>query len=232
MKGWCFLTDSSLTQLPIAIGVLVSGSGSNLQAIIDRCADGTIPGRVTVVISNKRGVFALQRAGQAGIATVVVENGQFSGREMFEQALAEVLEHYGVQLVCLAGFMRILSPWFVRRFAGRILNIHPALLPAFPGLDVQQKAIDAGVRFSGATVHFIDDGVDTGPIVIQAVVPVMPGDDAKALAARILVQEHRIYPQAVCWYAQGRLRLVAGKVELEGMGGGVDGEKAWIHPPV
>ncbi|HAT51165.1 MAG TPA: phosphoribosylglycinamide formyltransferase [Alphaproteobacteria bacterium] len=233
MKGWCFLTDSLSLQPPMAIGVLVSGSGSNLQAIIDGCAEGTIPGQVTIVISNKDGVLALERARKAGIATAVVENSRVGGREAFEKNLAEILDRYGVQLICLAGFMRILSPWFVRRFAGRILNIHPALLPAFPGLEVQKRAVAAGVRFSGATVHFVDDGVDTGPIVIQAVVPVLPGDDAKSLAARILVQEHRIYPQAVRWYAQGRLRLVDGKVLLEGGDGAVEeGKKAWIHPPV
>ncbi|MBF0347834.1 MAG: phosphoribosylglycinamide formyltransferase [Magnetococcales bacterium] len=220
---------------PLAIGVLVSGSGSNLQAIMDRCADGTIPGRVCVVISNKKDVFALERARKAGIAAVVVDHQHHAGREAFEKELAVVLQRHGVELICLAGFMRILSPWFVRHFSGRILNIHPALLPAFPGLNVQKKALDAGVRFSGATVHFVDDGVDTGPVVIQVVVPILPGDDAQKLSARILVQEHRIYPLAVRWYAQGRLRLAGRKVQLETMDGRVDdmiteSEKAWIHP--
>ncbi|MBF0145258.1 MAG: phosphoribosylglycinamide formyltransferase [Magnetococcales bacterium] len=218
------------------IGVLVSGSGSNLQAIMDGCTNDTIPGRVTVVVSNKDGVFALERARNAGLPAVVINHDRYGGREYFEKALAEVLEQHGVQLICLAGFMRILSPWFIRYFSGRILNIHPALLPAFPGLHVQKRALEMGVRFSGATVHFVDDGVDTGPIVIQAVVPILPDDDVDTLSARILVQEHRIYPLAVRWFAQKRLRLVNGKVQLDA---GLEHEremtlaadKAWIHPP-
>ncbi|HIJ83154.1 MAG TPA: phosphoribosylglycinamide formyltransferase [Magnetococcales bacterium] len=220
------------------IGVLVSGSGSNLQAIMDRCADGTIPGQVVVVISNKHGVLALDRARKGGIPTMVVDHDRYAGREAFEMALADVLEQHAVELICLAGFMRILSHWFVRRFSGRVLNIHPALLPAFPGLNVQKRAIEAGVRFSGATVHFVDDGVDTGPVVIQAVVAVLPDDDSQTLSARILAQEHRIYSQAIRWYAQKRLRMVNGKVLLETRDGSEDnlsgegGDKAWIYPPL
>ncbi|MBF0419651.1 MAG: phosphoribosylglycinamide formyltransferase [Magnetococcales bacterium] len=230
------MADVLPNQPVLNVGVLVSGSGSNLQAILDGCQEGTIPARVTVVISNNHNVLALERARRAGVATVIVDHRQYDKREIFEQILADVLEQYAVQLICLAGFMRILSPWFIRRFPGRVLNIHPALLPAFPGLHVQQRAIEAGVRFSGATVHFVDDGVDTGPIVVQAVVPVLPEDDSKTLSVRILAQEHKIYPLAVRWYAQGRLRLEQGRVILEaGDGHGIDsakeGEKAWIHPP-
>lgn len=218
------------------IGVLVSGSGSNLQAILDGCDNGTIPAKVAVVISNNHGVLALERAKKVGVPTVVVDHRLYDNRETFEHTLAEILEQYGVQLICLAGFMRILSPWFIRRFPGRILNIHPALLPAFPGLHVQQRAIEAGVRFTGATVHFVNDGVDTGPIVVQVVVPVLPDDDNTTLSMRILVQEHKIYPLAVRWYAEGRLRLEHGRVYLEagddqGMDSAKEGEKAWIHPP-
>ncbi|MBF0109041.1 MAG: phosphoribosylglycinamide formyltransferase [Magnetococcales bacterium] len=218
------------------IGVLVSGGGSNLQAIIDGCASGFIPARVAVVVSNKKEVHALERARKAGIPAFVVDHDQFGGRESFEKTLAELLTRHAVGLVCLAGFMRILSPWFVHQFSGRVLNIHPALLPAFPGLHVQKRALESGTRFSGATVHFVDDGVDTGPIVIQAVVPILPDDDVNTLSDRILRQEHRIYPLAVRWFAQKKLRLIDGRVEMT-PGPEQDremvlaGEKGWIHPP-
>lgn len=196
----------------IRIGVLVSGSGSNLQAIMDACERGEVDGRVVVVISNLSGAYALERARAKGIPTRVVYHGDYPDRGAFDAALADVLEEYGVDLVALAGFMRVLTPSFIRRFAGRIMNIHPALLPSFPGLDVRQKAIDHGVRFSGCTVHFVDEGVDTGPIIIQAVVPVYPDDTEADLNERILRLEHRIYPRAIQLFAQGRLEIIGRKV--------------------
>jgi phosphoribosylglycinamide formyltransferase-1 len=189
----------------VPIGVLVSGSGSNLQAIIDRIEEGRLDGEIRIVISNNPDAYALTRCERHGIPTSIVRNEDFPNREAFDEAMIDILRKRGVELVCMAGFMRILSPGFLRAFPQRIMNIHPALLPAFPGLHVQQKAIDYGVRFSGCTVHFADEGVDTGPIVIQAVVPVFSGDTADNLARRILEEEHRIYPQAIQWYAEGRI---------------------------
>lgn len=216
--------------IPLPVGVLISGSGSNLQALIDGCAAGSLPARIALVISNKPGVKGLERAAAAGIPTLVVNHREYPDRESFDQVLMAALDQAGVELVCLAGFMRVLTPGFVRHYQGRLINIHPALLPAFPGLHVQQQALDAGVRFSGATVHFVDEGVDTGPIIVQAVVPILPGDDAATLAARILQQEHRIYPWAVRLFAQGRLRLEGRKVVVAEAGG--DGGAVLINPPL
>jgi phosphoribosylglycinamide formyltransferase-1 len=189
----------------VPIGILVSGSGSNLQAIIDRIEEGRLDGEIRIVISNNPAAYALTRCERHGIPASVIRNEEFPSREAFDEATIKILRNRGVELVCMAGFMRILSPEFLRAFPQRIMNIHPALLPAFPGLHVQQKAIDYGVRFSGCTVHFADEGVDTGPIIIQAVVPVLPDDTADRLAQRILEEEHRIYPQAIQWYAEGRI---------------------------
>ncbi|MBF0309961.1 MAG: phosphoribosylglycinamide formyltransferase [Magnetococcales bacterium] len=194
-----------MNETDLRIGVVVSGSGSNLQALIDRCEDGFIPGRVVLVISNVADVLALTRAERHGIPHTVISHRDHPSREAFESAMIRKLDKAGVDLVCLAGFLRVLTPLFVRHYRGRLLNIHPALLPAFPGLHVQQQALDAGVRFSGATVHFVDEGVDSGPIVVQAVVPILDGDDADTLSGRILQQEHRIYPLAVRLFAQKRL---------------------------
>lgn len=196
------------------IGVLLSGGGTNLQALINACRDGNFPARIAVVISNHPKAYGLKRAQQNNLPTVVVEQNHYLNREHFDQALREVLDHAGVDLICLAGFMRILSSSFVQHYQGRLLNIHPSLLPAFPGLNVHQKALDAGVRFSGATVHFVDEGVDTGPIVIQAVVPVLQDDNAEHLAKRILKQEHRIYPMAVRLFAEDRLRISGKQVTI------------------
>ncbi|MBF0621652.1 MAG: phosphoribosylglycinamide formyltransferase [Magnetococcales bacterium] len=204
-----------MNSAPMRIAVLVSGSGSNLQSLIDRCADGTIPAEIVLVVSNKPGVYGLERAEKSGIKTQVVQHGAFPDRAAFDQELIRVLDAAEVNLVCLAGFMRILTAEFVRHFTGRLLNIHPALLPNFPGLGVQQAAIDAGVRFSGCTVHFVDEGVDTGPIIAQAVVPILDGDDAKTLGARILKQEHQIYPLSVRLFAEGRLKLEGRRVRID-----------------
>lgn len=196
------------------IGVLISGSGTNLQALLDRVSDGTIPGEVALVLSNKEDALGLERARKAGAPIAVVRHKDFPTREAFDARLVEALRASRVDLVCLAGFMRVLTPAFIRAFEGRILNIHPALLPAFPGVHAQKQAFDYGVRWTGATVHFVDDGTDTGPIVLQAVVPVLPDDDLERLSARILAEEHRIYPEAVKLFCEGRLRIEGRKVRI------------------
>jgi phosphoribosylglycinamide formyltransferase-1 len=198
------------------IAVLVSGSGSNLQAIIDASEKGEITCRVGLVISNKPDAYGLVRAKKHGIPTEVISHRDFSSREEFDQRLVEILRKSGAELVCLAGFMRVLTPVFVRAFPNRILNIHPALLPSFPGTHGPKQALDHGVRFSGCSVHFLDEGVDTGPIIVQAVVPVYGDDTEETLAARILVQEHRIYPMAIRLFFQGRLKVEGRRVRVEG----------------
>lgn len=196
------------------IGVLISGGGTNLQALIDLCRDTDIPAEIVLVLSNVADAYGLQRAENGSIPTQVIDHKGYDGRKPFDQAMIAALDGANVDLVCLAGFMRLLTPAFIRQYAQRLINIHPSLLPAFPGLHVQQKAIDAGVRFSGATVHFVDEGMDTGPIIAQGVVPILPGDDEDALAARILKQEHRLYPMAVRLFAENRVRIVGGRVEI------------------
>ena len=192
---------------PLALGVLASGRGSNLQAILDATREPGFPARVAVVAGDRERAPALDRARAAGVPALFVDPKAFSDRAAYDAALGTALEAHGVGLVCLAGFMRILSPAFIRRFAGRILNVHPSLLPAFPGLHPQRQALAHGVRVAGVTVHFVDEGVDTGPIVLQASVPVLAGDTEESLAARILVEEHRLYPAAIRLFAEGRLRI-------------------------
>lgn len=199
------------------IAVLVSGSGSNLQAIIDASERGEIPCRVGLVISNKADAYGLVRAKKHGIPTEVVSHKDFASREEFDARLVDIIRKSGAELVCLAGFMRVLTPVFVRAFPNRILNIHPALLPSFPGTHGPLQALSYGVRFSGCTVHFLDEGVDTGPVVVQGVVPVYDDDTEETLAARILVQEHRIYPMAIRLYFQGRLRIEGRRVLVDGL---------------
>ena len=190
------------------IGVLVSGSGTNLQSLLDAASAGRLGGaRLALVVSNRPGVKALERARAAGVTAEVVDHKSFSDRARFEQALVDRLRAAGVDLVVLAGFMRILGTTFLRPFAGRIVNIHPALLPSFPGVDAQAQALTYGTRLAGCTVHLVDDGVDSGPIVAQAAVPVLPDDSVDALRARILVEEHRLLPQVVRWIAEGRVRV-------------------------
>jgi phosphoribosylglycinamide formyltransferase-1 len=198
------------------VAVLVSGSGSNLQAIIDASERGEIPCRVGIVISNKPDAYGLVRARKHAIPTEVIRHKEFPSREEFDAQLVEIIRKIGAELVCLAGFMRVLTPVFVRAFPNRILNIHPALLPSFPGTHGPKQALDHGVRFSGCTVHFLDEGVDTGPIIVQAVVPVYDDDTEDTLAARILVQEHRIYPMAIRLFFQGRLKVEGRRVRVEG----------------
>ena len=193
---------------PLGLGVLASGRGSNLQAILDATVAPGFPARVAVVVSDHEGAQALGRARARGVPAVWLNPKDFGDRAAYDVALAGVLEAHGVGLVCLAGFMRILGPAFVRAWAGRILNVHPALLPAFPGLAAQRQALAYGVRLAGATVHFVDEGVDTGPIVLQASVPVHPDDTEESLSARILVEEHRLYPEAIRLFAERRLAIV------------------------
>lgn len=198
----------------LRIGVLASGGGTNLQAIIDRCQDGSLAAEIAVVITNNPGAGALDRAAKAGVDTLCINHRDFSQREEFDQAVVKALQDADVDLVVLAGFMRIITQTFIDAFPDRVINIHPALLPAFPGLHVQQQAIDYGARFSGCTVHFVDGGVDTGPIIIQAVVPVLQDDSADTLAARILQQEHIIYPRAIQLIAEGRVQVESRKVTI------------------
>jgi phosphoribosylglycinamide formyltransferase 1 len=196
----------------LAVGVLASGRGSNLQAILDACARPGFPARVVVVISDRERAAALERARAAGVEALWLNPKDFGDREAFDLALVRELEARRVGLVCQAGYMRILSPIYIRAFAGRSLNIHPSLLPAFPGLHAQRQALAHGVKVAGATVHFADEGVDTGPIVLQAAVPVEPGDTEETLSARILAEEHRLYPEAIRLFAEGRLRIVGRQV--------------------
>ena len=198
--------------MTLPIGVLVSGRGSNLGAILEACARPGFPARVAVVISDRERALALERARTAGVEALWINPKDFADREAFDRALVAELRARNVGLVCNAGFMRILSAVFVSAFAGRALNIHPSLLPSFPGLHAQRQALDHGVRIAGATVHFVDEGMDSGPIVLQAAVPIEPGDTEETLAARILVQEHRIYPEAICLFAEGRLRIEGRRV--------------------
>lgn len=198
----------------LRIGALASGGGTNLQAIIDRCQDATLDAEIALVLSNNPGAGALARAGSAGIPAVAIDHRQFENREDYDHAVVAALREAGVELVVLAGFMRLISDVFLEAFPGRIMNIHPALLPAFPGLHVQRKALEYGARFAGCTVHFVDGGVDTGPIIIQAVVPVLDDDDEETLSARILQQEHRIYPRAIQLFAENRLRVEGRRVRI------------------
>jgi phosphoribosylglycinamide formyltransferase-1 len=202
------------TALPLV--VLISGSGTNLQAIIDAARDGSLPVDIRAVISNRPEAAGLDRANAAGISTEIVDHRQFDGREAFDQALAERIDAHDPALVVLAGFMRILTPNFVRHYQGRMLNIHPSLLPQFPGLNTHARALEAGAECHGASVHFVTDELDGGPLVLQVEVPVHAGDTAETLAARVLEQEHRLYPLAIRWFAEGRLQLQDGTAMLDG----------------
>jgi phosphoribosylglycinamide formyltransferase-1 len=208
----------------IRIAVLASGGGTNLQALLDACARGSIDGRVEVVLSNVPGARALERARAAGAATELVPSKGVVDRAAYDAELVTRLSRHAPDLVCLAGYMRLLTPGFIRAFGPtpttrgcpRIMNIHPGLLPSFPGLHAQRQALVYGARFAGCTVHFVDEGTDTGPVIVQAAVPVLEGDTEETLSARILVEEHRIYPQAVQWFAQGRLALEGRRVGVRG----------------
>jgi phosphoribosylglycinamide formyltransferase-1 len=199
----------------LRIGALASGSGSNLQSIIDSCQDSSLAAEVVLVLSNNSEAGALSRAEQAGIPRLSIDHRHYDSREEYDRAVVAALRNAGVELVVLAGFMRLISTVFLEAFPGRIMNIHPALLPAFPGLHVQRKALEYGARFAGCTVHFVDGGVDTGPIIIQAVVPVFDDDTEQTLSARILQQEHRIYPRAIQLFAEGRLHIEGRRVRID-----------------
>ncbi len=201
---------AELKEARLKIGVLISGRGSNLQALIEACARPDYPAEIALVIANRADAFGLERARQAGLAMRVIPHRDFADRASFDAALDEALRRADVELVCNAGFMRILTPWFVERWRDRQINIHPSLLPAFPGLHTHERVLAAGVRFSGCTVHFVRAAMDTGPIIAQAVVPVLPDDDAERLAARVLAAEHRLFPLALRLVAEGRVRIVAG----------------------
>ena len=189
------------------IVILISGRGSNMEAIVKACATEGWPARIAAVISNRPGAAGLSFAAEHGIATVAVDHKQFAERAAFDAELACVIESYQADVVVLAGFMRILSADFVSRFEGRLLNIHPSLLPAFAGLHTHRRALEAGCKVAGATVHFVTTELDHGPIIAQAVVPVLPGDTEATLSARVLVREHEMYPRAVGWLVRGELRV-------------------------
>lgn len=202
--------------MPCNVVVLISGSGSNLQALIDSVAHDGNPARIAAVICNRAGAYGLERAKQAGIATELLDHKQFDGREAFDAALIQAIDAHQPDLVVLAGFMRILTPGFVQHYAGRLLNIHPSLLPKHKGLHTHQRAIEAGDSEHGCSVHFVTEELDGGPLVVQAVLPVMADDTAESLAQRVHEQEHQIYPLAVRWFAEGRLRLGAQGAMLDG----------------
>lgn len=196
--------------------VLISGGGSNLQTLLDGCQSGAIGAEVVAVIANKADAFGLQRAQRAGVATEVIDHKDFADRDHFDAALANCIDQYQPDLIALAGFMRILTAGFVQRYQGRMLNIHPSLLPKYPGLHTHQRALDAGDREAGATVHFVTAELDGGPPIAQASVPIKTGDTASDLAKRVLEQEHRLYPSVVQWFAEGRLTLINNQAILDG----------------
>jgi phosphoribosylglycinamide formyltransferase 1 len=199
----------------LKVAVLVSGRGSNLQALIDVCAAPDFPAEIVTVISNIPDVYALERAAQANVATALVNHKEFDGREAFETALQAAIVQSGAELICLAGFMRILTAGFVNRWRDRLINIHPSLLPAFKGLHVHEQALEAGVKVTGCTVHFVVPDMDSGPIIVQEAVPVLPDDDADALAARILEAEHRCYPQALRLIAEGSVEVISERTVIK-----------------
>jgi phosphoribosylglycinamide formyltransferase-1 len=199
------------------VAILISGRGSNMVALIEAAKDAAYPAEIVLVASNDPAAEGLKRAAAAGIPTAIVDHRKFGkDREAFERALQAALEAHHIELVCLAGFMRLLTPWFVRQWDGRLLNIHPALLPAFKGLDTHARALAEGAKEHGATVHFVVPEMDSGPIIAQAAVPVEPGDTEQTLAARVLAVEHRIYPQALRLVAEGRVRMAAGRCLIDG----------------
>ena len=197
------------------IGVLISGRGSNLQAIINASERGEIPAKVAVVISNDPGAFGLERAKQHNIPAVVIDNRKFKDKNTYELEIVKVLKEHKVELVCLAGYMRIIGPVLLEHFRGKMINIHPSLLPSFPGLRAQRQALEHGVKVSGVTVHFVDEGCDTGPIIVQNAVPVLENDTEETLSERILEQEHKIYPQAIKLIAEDKLKIEGRKVKLK-----------------
>jgi len=214
----------------VNLGVLASGSGSNLQAIIDNIEAGRLDAQIKIVISNIPDVFALNRAKKHGIPSLVISHKGYKRREDFDQKIVQALRAHEVELVILAGYMRVVTSVLLKAFPMRVMNIHPALLPSFPGTHVWQAEVDYGVKFAGCTVHFVDEGTDTGPIIIQAVVPVYDSDTAETLNARILKQEHKIFSQAIQLYAEGRLETQGRRVLAKGFPQAPD--SFMINPPV
>ena len=212
-----------------ALGVLISGSGTNLQAIIDAIEAGRLAAEIKIVVSNRPGVLGLERAEKHGIPTAVIPH-RGKSREEFDAELVEILKAAGVELAVMAGFMRVVTAVFLRAFPHRVMNIHPAILPSFPGVDAQGQAFAAGVKLAGCSVMFIDEGVDTGPVIIQAAVPVLPDDTADTLRARILRQEHRILPEAIRLYAEGKLEWRGDKLVVQGAQ--ADAQAALVNPPI
>ena len=211
---------STRRSTPLRVAVLASGRGSNLQAVIDAIETGQLQAKIVAVVSNKKDAVALERARKHGLPDVFVDPKPFAGRpdsrEAYDRELLAVLNKYDVELVLLAGYMKIVTGVLVNAYANRMMNIHPSLLPSFPGLDVQKKAIEWGCKLAGCTVHFVTEGVDEGPIILQAAVPILGDDSPDSLAARILVQEHRLYPRAVQLFAEGRLRVDGRRVLIDG----------------
>ncbi len=220
-------------QHTVPIGILLSGGGTNLQSIIDAIEQDRLDAEVRTVVSNRESAYGLTRARNHGIPTTVIDHRGHPSREAYDRVVVEHLNAQGVELVVLAGFMRLLSPYFVRSFPNRIMNIHPALSPAFAGLHGQRQAFEYGVRFAGCTVHFVSEGCDEGPVIIQAVVPVLPDDTEETLAQRILAQEHRIYPRAIQLYSEGRLVIEGRKVRVTGEdGAAAAAESVLVNPPI
>lgn len=209
------MTPSASSSTPYKLVILISGGGSNLQSFIDAVSNGSLPAEIVAVFSNRPSAFGLQRAANAGIASELIDHTDFANREAFDAELMQRIDTYSPDLVILAGFMRILTPGFVQNFHGRLLNIHPSLLPKYPGLHTHQRAIDAGDQYAGATVHFVTEELDGGPAIIQAAVPIAADDTAETLAQRVLTKEHIIYPLAAQWFAEGKLTLEANYALLE-----------------
>jgi phosphoribosylglycinamide formyltransferase-1 len=210
------------------VGVLISGRGSNLKSLLDACATPGFPAAIVTVLANRPGAGGLDHARAAGVPAEVVDHRAYAGREAFEAALTGALDAAGVELVCLAGFMRVVTPGFVRHWQGRMINIHPSLLPLFPGLDTHARALAAGVKLHGCSVHYVSEEVDGGPIIGQAAVPVLPGDDPASLAERVLAAEHRLYPTCLRLVAEGRVRLRDGRAEVSA---DFDGAARIFNPP-
>ena len=196
--------------------ILISGRGSNLKSLIDACKAEDFPAEIALVISNDTEAYGLKRAEEAKVPSYVISHKEFSTRDHFDDTMAKKIKKYNVDLICLAGFMRILGDKLIDQWKNKIINIHPSLLPSFKGMNIHQRVIDSGVKFSGCTVHFVRCEMDSGPILLQAIVPVLPGDDAKTLAARILKQEHRVYPKAIKMIASGRVKITNEKVIIDG----------------
>lgn len=206
----------------VRTAILISGRGSNMTALIEAARDPSFPAEIVLVLANRPDAGGLDRAAQAGLPTAVVDHKAHGSRETFEAAVQRKLEEHGTSLACLAGFMRVLTPWFIERWTGRLLNIHPSLLPSYRGLHTHERALADGVRLHGATVHFVVPELDAGPIVAQGAVPVVDGDTPDTLAARVLRVEHRLYPMALRMVAEGRARLEGGRVRVSGPSAGAD----------